>query len=268
MKLQDSFKLSEGQGGEDAEKLDSLFAKGEYRNDIKEKIYRGYDADIGTFGVYKIRKNRDPRDTDEFFDDLIFYFEEFSRTLAPKRSESKFATTHRRQASKYGNVYLCFPDSTSNVVSLDADAYTYFEEPSEVLKELGNIFYDIKENENLFSSQPVFRRFIINVRDMIALGDLKATKKVAELIWNERWKLLNLSDKYKKELRGEEARLVGSIDVTVNKIHGYFEDMEQGVTDHPGEIIFDGESYIMANEEWFSRQFKWTGSEWRYEEKV
>ncbi len=268
MKLQESFKISENQSREAAEKLDGLFIEGEYRNNIKEKVYRGYDADIGTFGVYEIRKDRDPRDTDEFFDDLIFYLEEFSRTLAPKRSESKFATTFRSEASRYGNVYLCFPDSTANVVSLGTDAYTYFEEPSNVLKELGAIFYDIKEKENLFSDQTVFRTFIVNVRDMVALGDPKATKKVADLIWNERWKLLNLSNKYGKELRGEEARLVDSIDVVINKIHGYFEEMEQGVTDLPDEIIFDGESYVMADQDWFSKHFKWTGREWRYEGRV
>lgn len=268
MKLQESFKLQENEIKEAAERLDRLFVEGEYKNDIKQKVYRGYDADIGTYGVYRIRKDRDPRDTDEFFDDLIFYLEEFSRSLAPKRSESKFATTFRSEASRYGNVYLCFPDTTANVVSLNTDAYSYFEEPTNVLKELGSIFYDIKENESLFSDQPVFRKFIVNVRDMIALGDPKATKKVAEFIWNERWKLLNLSDKYQEELRGEEARLIDSIDVAVNKIHGYFEVMDQGVKDQSDEIIFDGESYVMADEDWFSKHFEWTGSEWRYEEKI
>lgn len=268
MKLQESFKLEENERKEAAEKLDSLFLEGEYRNDIREKVYRGYDANTGTYGVYRIRKDRDPRDTDEFFDDLIFYLEEFSRFLAPKRSESKFATTFRSEASRYGNVYLCFPDTTANIVSLNTDAYSYFEEPTNVLKELGSIFYDIKENESLFSDQPVFRTFIVNVRDMIVLGDPKATKKVAELIWNERWKLLNLSNKYQKEMRGEEARLIGSIDVAINKIHSYFEEMNQGVEGQSDEIIFDGESYVMADEDWFSTHFVWTGSEWRYKEKI
>lgn len=264
MRIKEAFiLLKEQTEKEKAEQLASLFEQGEYRNDFMEKIYRGYDTDLSTWDRFNIRKDRNPVDTDEFFDDLIFYLEELSKKLVPKRTESKFGTTFKSEASRYGQVYMCFPDSTANIVSLDVDAFTYFDEPSNVLQEIGAEFYDIRENEEKFSEDPEFREFIINVRDITVTSDPDSIKEVAKKVWNKRWWLINMSNKYGRRYQGS---LIRSLDVAVNKIHHYFEDMERGVEAPADEIIFDGESYIMADESWFMDYFEWTGSVWKLKE--
>lgn len=257
----------------DAKELAGLFKRDVFRNDIHPLMYRGYGEDIERWKIFSIRKDRKPKDTASFVDKFIYHAEEEVDKDVPKRRESKFGTTSQTTASKYGSVYIAFPEPSSNVVHLPQDSYKYFNDISNAVIEFERefhsaLFYD--ENFTFFDDDPEFKEFLKNVIKMHsgAWEDESIYKSVADDVINRPDWIKEKVEYYSERYKGRDYLKLLYYDF-VKPVNRYFKEMKKGVNEKVAsrrsggdEIIFDGNQYIMIEEKFFNKFFSWNGNVW------
>lgn len=249
---------------QELKQLNKIF-QSKYRTDIPRNslLYRGVmDPVTNDWDIRRIRKNRKPKDTQPFLDMLIDDIEDIGYPKAPKRRESKFAATSRSIASQYGDIYLTFPDRSAKVVSLPYDAYNYFEFVQDMLMDIADEFYYINDDPSHETGVDMIDRFLKNLTKLVYEQDLDSSEKIADMIVNHVEELIMVVEDYvKTESPGS---LLEYLDDVIRKIESYFQDMSYNDF-YPGadEVIYDGDTYLLIEEDFFFKNYEWDGSNWK-----
>lgn len=237
----------------------------DFKTDIPENrlLWRGYDQKIEEWAIKKIREDREPRDTPNFTQLYIDAVTQQIHPEKPKRSESKFATTSHDEAKKYviesGDVFVCFPEKDSNIVSFSFDSWR------EYLGTITGNFERIYHNQDYFDFDRIrtgkdakLYNFIELVLDIYGNRQFHKIADLVEIIDEHGDMLIKYTQQpeLKHGPEGEVAKLIGST-------RRYFNDMKNGIKENSDEIMFDGDKYLLINEEWFERNFRFVNGSWK-----
>lgn len=227
-------------------------------------LYRGYEEDINKWKVKKIRKDREPLDTPKVTQKFIDGVAEKLYPQVPLRSRSKFASTQRDEAEDYGTVYLCFPEQSANIVSFPHDSWRgylglltgYFED---VYYDQDDIPFD-KYHSGKDQKVYKFLELVLQVYKE------RMYYKIAELA-----DLIDASGEFLRSYTQEpeyEYSAEGAVAKIIGTTKRYFEEMKWGISEDSTEIMFNGDSYILMDEEYFFDNFKWNGKRWEFKNEV
>lgn len=234
-----------------------------YKIDLSpsQLIYRGVSSDVSDWTVRGIRKNREPRNTYPYFDMLIYQIEDHLGSRVPRRRHSKFASGKREIADEFGDVYLCFPEQNANIVSFPQDTYDYFYEAQDYLHEVAYDFYEIESDPSIETGNEPLDTFLVYLTKLVFDKNSVAAAYVADYIYNEHETIIDQAENYIQNTRGSQR--LDLLEDAINSIWNYIDDMQPGVVPNSGEVIFDGDSYVLVDEEFFKEYFEWGGSNWK-----
>ncbi len=242
------------------EKLNKLL-KEEYRNDVKNLVYRGTSTSVEKFDVRKIRKDRTPRDTPEMVEAIVSAFENNLYDSQPKRSESKFGSADRSAVSQYGtHQVLVFPERDAGLKSLKTDSTpTYFmpayhsiesvlmsDRYDQILKELAS--EGLKNLVYFYGQAQEYQLEELNYGSWKAYLN-KEIKKI-------------LKDVNKASSLDISEDVVKDIAYSFRSIERYFKNLKENVGERDKEVIFDGETYLRVDPKYFKDHFMWSGNRW------
>lgn len=235
----------------------------DFRGDLYPQIYRGTTTQVDTFDIREIRKNRLPRSTRYATQGIINAYENNVYTRWPKRSESKFGSPDRVSAGGYGpHEVVVFPDRKADICWIQRDPSTgFFHDSYSALKSIiqSNMFaefldvLELNEFDELSRFMYMAEKFmgdrILYEEYKSYLNDnIKELKKEYEKLKNKKTEL--------QYQRGELLKVFRPVEI-------YFTRLEEGVSEHAYEVIFDGEKYLRINADLFEEKFSWSGKRWK-----
>ncbi len=230
--------------GDAKEKLISLL-KNKYRT-TDPLLLRGTDDKVDLFKEKQIRKDRKPRDTDEKTDVIVSAVEDEFYSNYPKRQESKFAVTEDRYdtASEYGsNVYYCFPHNSAFVASLPNDAIDYL--PNYVAFELRELLDSVD-----YMKAPAILGFVetyLNTKTSTG-ATMNQLYSYIRREWGEMLEEYNKLHGIRNTINDKDAaNKLQDVGWFIGGIKKYFDELEQGVRESSGEVLFDGPSYLVVS---------------------
>lgn len=120
--------LQEQQLESEAERLHSLLKDGPYYQPSVE-LYRGKERDVDKVleKTTVSDKEREPRDTHAFLDEMLDVFFRDCYPQYPRRRESRFATEVKVYAKSYGdNLYIIYPHDNATLLCGEEDPLDIF----------------------------------------------------------------------------------------------------------------------------------------------
>lgn len=253
----------------------------------KSKIlYRGVrDKASVDWEVKNIRKNRKPRDTGKWIDNIIEQVRSKYYPNIPSRRKVKFAGSGPiglEEIKKYGMPYLVFPERNSNVHSLKKDAIFYFED---IKKAAIDIRKHVRGGKNYMGEKSskaykeVIEKFNDKYEDLIELLKIfDFTGLIRDVSFGYNWnkspsKLVvecrefiydldknhdKFLDKEKSEknltkskVYGKLSKAVENLEIFLGSVSSYFSEMRSGVEPNSGEVIYSGDQYICVHRDFW-----------------
>lgn len=221
----------------------------------KNPLYRGYSEDVDTFKVKNIRKNRRPSDTPRYLQRLVDEMaEDYDALEIPKRRESKFASTSRSFAASFGQPYICFPEKDANIVSSKYDTWeqTLARVHSHFKKSIN--LYERKDwkKETIKERYPDLARAIQLLKDAKEEDSLERKFGLVEKLWN-------FFDENREEIQ-RQGELSGIEELlsafSLIEVH-YLDTFDKSIGKNDEEVMFDGDTYLLVDPEFFDRYFEW-----------
>lgn len=251
-----------------AKKLDEKL-QGEYLNTNRNLLFRSEQDLADAWNEKKIRKDRNPQDTAAFIDAIIMQLERDHYPEVPKRRKSKFAVTEegKDQLSMYsGYTFVCFPHQSSNVYSIEEDAFTaYFQEAKSNFEKAVSKWYT---SRNEYDFPDVIENFLQTFWDEWNGGRGEMYGETMEFVSNNWKRLRKTTKKLNKNYEDtKKTRILSNLYRGFRNIFLYFEEMEKGIVEGYEEIIFDGPSYIIIDETFFDTYIEWSEGSWGLKEK-
>lgn len=242
-------------------KIEDELNSGKWRLPEPEKLlYRGEGdkASDEVFGIKKIRKDRNPRDTRPIIHVLIDGINRAKRHRAPLRKKSKFAGGARRadEMEKYGDVKVCFSEKDAKIYHLEDDSFT-------ILKKVGKklsyaTFLGEEKAEEVSDEYPHFYKFFTFINKDIFFQDFP--DYVAEnydFIYNEVEELA--TSMIDPDIRSSATAIKRTFQILEEE---YFSELKRGVDPEAHEHIFDGDKYLFVDSPLFSENFKYQNNMW------
>lgn len=225
-------------------------------------LYRGYKDDIDTFKVKKIRNDRKPLDTPLYLQELVDLMADDLNREFPKRSESKFATQSKSSASIFGNAFYSFPEKNSNIVSRKKDSWDesliYVDDRIVQLKKL---YQDLDKSSISENLKTVTENFI-KAKSSFDRQKVKSYIEKAYKLWkNHESQIKNSAFEHGLDDIVEAFNLIKTT---------YFDKFSRGVppgSSEAGEIMFDGDNYLLVNISFFKENFSWNGNSWKLKKR-
>lgn len=243
-----------------AEEVLKLLKSGKYRNK-RRKILRAEDRKHYPAAIRDIRKDRVPLDSKRVVHEILSAMAkrpEYSEY--PSRKESKFGATSDREEylKQYGpNIYYVFPESDARICSHDEDAYY-------TMRDIGRL---LRSNLSEFESYFDGKYDEIDYEDRKKRYDKlqKFTSAVNNYEWDRLEKVIIQS---LSELIDEAEKLAdekyGGVGFSAEDIvegfelcDEYFDNLYLGVVGSSEEIMFDGDTYLAVDRNWFDKNFQY-----------
>jgi len=229
-----------------------------FKNDISPGgiIYRGYKDSINTFEVKKIRSDRSPMDTPLYLQNLVDLMAEEKSREFPKRSESKFATQSKSFASRFGEVFYCFPQKNSNIVSRKNDSWDEaLVLVDDNMSSLRRVYEKVDDKGDLNVSFKKVVENLIKAKASFEGGKVRNYVENAYKFWK----------KYRTEIKNYAYEngfdeLPDMFDLI--ETH-YFGEFFQGIPSRMNtfnEVMFDGDHYLLVDLSFFNKYFRWNKS--------
>jgi len=192
---------------------------------------------------------------------IVSVFENNLYNSHPKRSESKFGSADRSVVSQYGtHQVLVFPEKNASLKSLKTDSTpTYF---MPAYHSIESVLMSDRYNQ-------ILKKLAREDLNNLVYFYRNAQKYQLEEMNYGNWKnYLNkkiegvLGDVNKASSASISSELVKDIAYSFRSIERYFKNLKENVEEEDKEVIFDGETYLRVDPEYFKKHFMWSGNRW------
>lgn len=288
MRLKDILLEDYKRDTEKALELDSILTGEEFKNDMETLFYRGESSrKVKYFETRSIRKDRKPKDTPIQVQKLIDVIGEYQYPNVPKRSESKYAASNLGEARAYGDPHVVFPEKDANVVSFLADTFNYlpgikgFRACTHFLDE------DVTElppNDRILAfrsdlnANDYIKKFVVGCAYLFKketvpgmLRDVFKSIGIEKMI-SEFRRFKNIVEKDEEPSQDYDHRdetFAKIIIQVLQDIDGYYNRrLRRNNHSSSSEIMFDGDSYLLVNYDFFSAYFQYVEGKWKVKDHV
>jgi len=229
-----------------------------FKMNIEYPLYRGSTNVLKekSWKIKKIRKDRIARGGADSVNVFIDWYVSKKYDNVPKRKESKFATTEKSTAKDYGDyVNVVFPEKNANIVSFVKDSIIY-------RNKIGNSVHFFKSNLSKIKDIKVLHKL---AESMKRYDKGKINVKQLKQVFSDTWpKIKNNKDQIKNKLKVIESSGIGrsDLDMFFKGLKQYISNKNFGIYSGSEEVMFDGDQYLILQDNFFQNNFDWNGRKW------
>lgn len=230
----------------------------------KPWIYRGTKSDesIKVKDVSS-RKNRTPKDTDDFVDKLLHIIYEHCYSDYPKRQESIFATTSTGGAAFFGDLFVIFPSKKAKISSRGGDPHDLFTNLEVKINEIRNLWESNSDEivKYIKSLPKEEERKIYSITSFLSGLDMRFDHNDIPCPEHLDHYVDDFVTKHGNGLRTEPEGvqdLIHKSDHAALLLKKYFSNIDLNYPDqgdYAGEVMIDGE-YLQVEKELFDDYYK------------
>lgn len=255
--------------------------KDEWYTPKKESLllYRGVSGWNQPWKIKNIRKDREPRDTRKWVDELVERVRSKYYSEVPSRRASKFAASSekgkREVGNKYGHPHIIFPEADAPIYSISRDPMHFMNSITKSGTKVMELMNSITRNSLTQKTKKLRKKLVSDLKSRapsvwkfakeLDSGeiDFSITKNPVEIERRANEARRHFYNNYEDEGGklddpvGSSAKMTLSdmfrglcqfVGEIFDDIHAYFVNLSEGVVAESGEVMYSGDSFVRV--EW------------------